>query len=74
MPAVAGLRCDAGVAGLTQRHEVVGVTAAALRERKDMVYLLCRDNQSLLLTFLAERVRLDVAVTYTLPRTTVAFA
>ena len=74
MPAVAGLRSDTRVAGLAQRHEIVGVAAATFREWKDVVYLLGGDNQSLLLTFLAERVRLDVAVTYTLPRTTVAFA
>lgn len=36
MPAVAGLRSDTRVAGLAQRHEIVGVAAATFREWKDM--------------------------------------
>ena len=73
MPAVAGLRSDAGVTRLAQRHEIVGTAATTFGERKDVVDLLGRRQLALLLTLLAERVRFDIAVADTLPSTTVPF-
>jgi hypothetical protein len=71
VPAVAGLRSDTRVAGLAQRHEIVGVAAATFREWKDVMYLLGGYNQSLFLTLLTEWVCLDVSVTDAFPSTTV---
>jgi hypothetical protein len=59
--------------GFAKGHEVLRVTAAAFRERKNVVNFLGRRQFALLLAFLTERVRLDVAVTDTLPRTAVSF-
>ena len=73
MPAVAGLRSDTGVTGLAQRHKVVLVAAATLREWKDVVYLLGGCQPTGFLALLAERVCLDKAVADTLPASTVAF-
>ena len=73
MPAVAGLRSDAGVTRLAQRHEIVGTAATTFGERKDVMYLLGGYNQSLFLTLLTEWVCFDIAVADTLPSTTVPF-
>jgi hypothetical protein len=59
--------------GFTKSHEVTLLIASALGERKDVVYLFGRSELTLLLTFLTERMRLDVTVTDTLPCTTVSF-
>ena len=59
--------------GFTKSHEVVLFVAAAFGERKDVVDFLGRRQLALLLTFLAERMRLNEAVTDTLPSTTVPF-
>jgi hypothetical protein len=61
------------VAGFTKSHEVTPFIASAFGERKDVVYLFGRSELTLLLTFLTERMRLDVAVTDTLPSTTISF-
>ena len=73
MPAITHLHRDAGVARLAQRHEIVGTAATTFGERKDVVDFLSRRKLALLLTLLAERVRFDVTVTDTLPRTAVPF-
>jgi hypothetical protein len=61
------------VAGFTKCHEVTLLIAAALGEREDVVYLFSRSKPALLLTFLTERMRLDVTVTDAFPGTTVSF-
>jgi len=71
MPPVTAFCCDAGVARFAQRHEIVGTAATTFGEWKDVVDFLGRRQLALLLTLLAERVRFDVTVTDTLPRTTV---
>lgn len=72
-PPIAHLDGDAGVARLAESHKVARFIAAAFGERKDMVYLLGGCQFALLLTFLAQRVRLDVAVAGTLPCTAIPF-
>ena len=72
-PPVATLGSDSRVAGFTKSHEIALLVAAAFRERKDVVYLLGGRKPALLLAFLTERMRLDVAVSDTLPGTTVPF-
>jgi len=61
------------VTGFTESHEVAFLIAAAFGEREDVVDLLGRRQLALLLTLLAERVRLDEAVTDALPASAVAF-
>jgi hypothetical protein len=60
------------VTGFTEGHEIVLLIAAAFGERKDVVYLFGRSELTLFLTLFTERMRLDVAVTDTLPSTTVS--
>jgi len=60
------------VAGLTKSHEVAPFIASAFGEREDVVNLFSWSDLSLFLTLLAERMRLDVAVTDTLPSTTIS--
>jgi hypothetical protein len=59
--------------GFTKSHEIALLIAAAFGERKDVVDFLCGCQLALLLAFLAKRVRLDVAVTDSLPASAVAF-
>ena len=59
--------------GFTESHEVAFLVAAAFGEREDVVNFLGRRQLALLLTLLAERVRLDEAVTDALPASAVAF-
>jgi hypothetical protein len=61
------------VTGFTESHEIALLVAATLGERKDVVYLFGRGKLILLLTFLTERMRLDVAVTDAFPCTAVSF-
>ena len=72
-PSVAALGSDTRVTGFAKSHEVLGIAVAALRERENVVHLLGGRQLSLLLAFLAERVRLDVAVTDSFPATAVSF-
>jgi hypothetical protein len=72
-PPVTALGSDTGVTRLTKSHEVTLLVASALGKREDVVYLLGGCERSLLLAILAERVRLDVAVTNTLPGAAVSF-
>jgi hypothetical protein len=60
------------VAGFTKSHEIALLVTTAFGKWKDVVYLFGRSELALLLTFLAERMRLDVAVTDTLPSTTIS--
>ena len=73
MPAVTHLNSDAGVAGLAQAHEVAVRMGTALAERLNVVYFLSSSDAPVLRALLAQRVRFDVSVTDTLPRTAVAF-
>ena len=73
VPTVTHLNSDAGVAGLAQAHEVAVRMGAALAERQDVMYFLGDNDAPVLLALLAQRVRFDVSVTDTLPRTAVAF-
>jgi hypothetical protein len=72
-PPVAALCSDSRVTGFTESHEITLLIAAALGERANVMNLLGRGKLTLLLTFLTERMRLNVAVTNTLPGTTVSF-
>jgi len=58
----------------TQRQEIYLVVRAAIGERLDVVYLLRRGNPPVTLAQFAQRMRRDVAVADTFPRTAVAFA
>jgi hypothetical protein len=60
------------VTGFTESHEIALLVAATLGERKNVVYLFGRGKLILLLTFLTERMRLDVAVTDAFPCTAVS--
>jgi hypothetical protein len=60
------------VTGFTKGHEIALLIAAAFGEWKDVVDFLCGCQLTLLLAFLAERVRLDVAVTDSFPASAVA--
>jgi len=59
------------VTGFTKSHEIAFLIAAALGERKNVVYLFSRSELTLFLALLTKRMRLDVAVTDTLPGTTI---
>jgi hypothetical protein len=59
------------VTGFTKSHEIALLVTTAFGERKDVVDFLCGRQLSLLLAFLTERVRLDVAVTDALPASAV---
>ena len=72
MPAIAHFHGDAGMAAMTQRHKIVLSVGATTRKRKNVVNFLGRRQLALLLTLLAERVCLDVAVTDSFPATAVA--
>ena len=72
-PSVTHLNSDTGVAGLAKAHEVAVRMGAALAERQDVMYFLGDGDAPVLLALLAQRVRLDVSVADTLPRTAVAF-
>ena len=49
-PALGGR--DAGMARLAQRHQIIGVMGAAIRERNNVVNLGCRSNPALAPTYL----------------------
>ena len=59
------------VAGTTQRLKVVSGVCATLGDWYDVMYLLCRNKFTVLLTDLAKRMQTDVSVTDAFPRTTV---
>jgi len=61
------------VTGFTESHEVALLVAAAFGEREDVVYLFGRSELTLLLALLTQRMRFDVAITDTLPSTTISF-
>jgi hypothetical protein len=61
------------VAGFTKSHEIALLVTTTFGKRKDVVYLFGRSELTLLLTFLTERMRLDVAVTNAFPSTAVSF-
>ena len=73
VPTIPQLNSDPGVAGLAQAHEIAVRMGAALTERQDVMYFLGGGDAAILLALLAQRVRLDVSVADTLPRTAVAF-
>ena len=73
VPTVTHLNSDTGVAGLAKAHEVAVRMSTALTKRQDVMYFLGSSDAPVLLALLAQRVRFDVSVTDTLPRTTVAF-
>ena len=73
VPTVTHLNSDTGVAGLAQAHEVAVRMSTALAERQDVMYFLGDSDAPVLIALLAQRVRFDVSVTDTLPRTAVAF-
>ena len=58
---------------MAKRHEILLGVLAAVRERKDVVYLLGGRQPTLLLALLAQRVRPDVAVADALPASPIAF-
>ena len=59
--------------GFTKSHQIAFFIAATLGERKDVMDLFGRRQLALLLTLLAERVGLDIAVADSLPASAVAF-
>jgi len=61
------------VTGFTKSHEIALLVATAFGEREDVVNFLGRRQLALLLTLLAERMRLNEAVTDALPASAVAF-
>jgi hypothetical protein len=60
------------VTRLTESHEIALIIASAFGERTNVVNLLGGSEPTLFLTLLTERVRLDVAITDTLPGTTIS--
>ena len=73
MPAVTHVNSDSRVARFAKSHKIAHIIAASTREWKNVVHLFGRRQLDLLLTFLADRVGLDVTVADALPRTAVAF-
>ena len=71
----ATLSCrDFRMALLAKAHEVTVIVGAALRQRLDVVYLLGRNDPSLLLTHLTQWLLCNVSVSDTFPRSAVSAA
>lgn len=69
----ATLSCrDFRMALLAKAHEVTVIVGAALRQRLDVVYLLGRNDPSLLLTHLTQWLLCNVSVSDTFPRSAVS--
>jgi hypothetical protein len=60
------------VTGFTKSHEIALLVASTFGEREDVVYLFSWSETALFLALLTKRMRLDVAVTDTLPSTTIS--
>ena len=52
-------------------HEIAPIVRPSTRHRKDVMYLIHRSEDALLVTLLTERMRLHVAVTDAFPRSAV---
>ena len=58
----------------TKAHQVALVMRTAFGQRHDVVYFFYRCEPSVSKALLAQRMRLDIATAYSLPRSAVAFA
>jgi hypothetical protein len=74
MPTITSLCMDSGMARLTQGDEIISCMCAAFRKRDAMVDLFRRNKQTFLLTQLAQRMLLHIAVSDTLPSTAITTA
>ena len=74
MPSVTTLGMEPCVTGFTQSNKVFLVVCATFGERNLVVYLLSRDQLSVLLTQLTQRMRRSVSITDTFPRSAVSFS
>ena len=73
MPSVPGLRTDARMTSLAERHKIVLVMRAAVRKRQDVVHLGRLGEPSRLPTHLTERMRGEEQRTDLSPAVAVAF-
>ena len=74
VPSVTALGMESRVTGFTQSDKVLFVVRTAFGQRNLVVYLLSRDQLSVLLTQFAKRMRRRISVTDTFPRSAVSSA
>ena len=74
MPSVAALGMESCVTGFTQSDEVIFIMRTAFGQRNLVVYLFGRDQLSVLLTQLTQRMSRSVPVTDAFPRSAVPSA
>ena len=74
VPSVTALGMESCMTGFTQSNEILFIVRTTFGERNLVVNLLSRDQLSVLLTQLTQRMQLNIAVTDTLPSPSVSTA
>lgn len=74
MPTVTSLGMESCVTGFTQSDKVLVAVRTAFGQRSLVVYLFGRNQQSVLLAQLTQRVRCRISVTDSFPCTSVSFS
>ncbi len=74
MPSVTTLGMQSCVTGFTESYEILFAVCTAFRQRNFVVYLLSRDQLSVLLTQLTQRMSSRISVADAFPRSAVSSA